>query len=132
MAHETQRQVNQIVSRIHQRGMSEEQITGQKDAIIKHASTQAEVNVKTSFILRQIAAKENIQATEQELAMYCVQLAESAGISVKKYLRQLQKSDALEEITDRIVRSKTLKLLRDKATVTEVAPPPEPATPAAE
>lgn len=132
VAHETQRQVNQIVSRIHQRGMSEEQITGQKDAIIKHASTQAEVNVKTSFILRQIAAKENIQATEQELAMYCVQLAESAGISVKKYLRQLQKSDALEEITDRIVRSKTLKLLRDKAIVTEVAPPPEPATPAAE
>lgn len=132
VAHETQRQVNQIVNRIHQQGMSEEQITGQKDAIIKHASTQAEVNVKTSFILRQIAEKEQIEATQEEVAMYCVHLAESAGVSVNKYVRQLKKSDALEEIMDRIIRSKTLKLLRDKAKVTEVAPEPAAPAPAAE
>lgn len=127
LAHETQRQVNQIVSRIHQRGMSEEQITDQKDAIIQHAATQAEVNVKTAFILRQIAGKEGIQATEGELASYCVNLAAAAGISVKKYIRQLQKSDALEEVVDRVVRAKTLEFLRQKAVITEKTPePPAP------
>lgn len=120
LAHETQRQVNQIVTQIHQRGMSEDEITGHKDAIIQHASTQAEVNVKTAFILRQIAEKEKIQTSERELVTYCMHLAEAAGISVKKYVRQLQKSDALDEVTDRIIRSKTLDFLRKKAKVTEV------------
>lgn len=129
LAQETQRQVNQIVTRIHQRGMSEDQITEQKDAIIQHASNQAEVNVKTAFIVRQIAEKEKIRATEQELATYCVHLAQSAGITLKKYLRQLQKSDALEDVMDRISHIKTLKFLRDHANVTDapLATPGEPA-----
>jgi len=127
LASETQRQVNQIVRQSHERGISAEDISNQKDAIIQHASTQAEVNVKTAFILRQIAEREEIKATENELLAWCSQMAESSGVSVKKYVKQLEKSDGLRDIVDQIVRAKTLEFLREHASVTEVEEEPEDA-----
>ena len=116
---ETQRQVNQIVRRSQMQGASDGDMMEHKDAIIRHASTQAEVNVKASFILRQIAEKEAIKAEENEILGYCAQQAREAGVSLKKFVSQLRKADMLDEVVDSIVRIKTLDLLREHANITE-------------
>ena len=121
---ETQRQVDQIVSRSQMQGMTEEDLEENKDSIVEHASTQAEVSVKTGFIIQQIAEKEEIKATEDEIAMYVAQLAQSNQISPKKYLKQLEKERAFGPIINRIESSKTLEFLREHANVTEIDRPP--------
>ncbi|MBU6302898.1 MAG: trigger factor [Verrucomicrobia bacterium] len=116
---EVQRQVNQIVRRSHMQGASDDELAEQGANILRHAKTQAEVNVKTSFILQQIAEKEGLQATEGEILQYCAVQANKAGMSLKKFVNRLKKADLVGSVVDTIVRAKTLDLLRDNATVTE-------------
>ena len=119
LAQETQRQVNQIVRRSHMQGASDGDVMEHKEKIIRYASNQAEANVKTSFILRQISEKEGVQAEEREILQYCAQQAHEAGVSVKKFIGQLKKANMIGDVIDNIVRVKTLDLLRDSASVTE-------------
>ncbi len=123
LTQETQRQVNQIVRRSQMQGLSDGEVMEHKDSIIRHAATQAEVNVKTGFILRQIAEKEKIEATEREILVYCAGQAKAAGVSLKKYVNQLRKADMVGDVAESIVRIKTLELLREHATVTETDRP---------
>ena len=120
---ETQRQVNQIAQNIAQRGATEEFMQEKKDEIISHATQQAEANVKTSFILEQIAKKEEIEADESEMLQQCAQLAAANQMSLNAYVKQLEKANGYGQIANRIVTRKTLEFLRDKASVTEVDPP---------
>ncbi|MEO0445595.1 MAG: hypothetical protein AAF191_05905, partial [Verrucomicrobiota bacterium] len=130
VANETQRQVNNIVANSHQRGASEEEITENKDAIIQYASNVAEGNVKIEFLLQQIAKKESIEAEQSEIASYCAHLAEEKGVTLSKYLKQLQKGDGIHDVVDRVVRMKTMDFLRKRVEITEVDPP-EPSEEAA-
>ncbi len=118
---ETQRQVNELVYRGQMHGLTDEQISEQQDAIIQHAATQAQVSVKTSFILRQIAEKENIEASEKEILAYCSHLAESNQMPLKKYLSHVKKQGAIGSISSRIVRAKTLDFLRENANIIEIS-----------
>jgi len=123
LAEETQRQVNQIVRRSQMQGVSDGEVMENKESIIRYATNQAEVNVKTGFILRQIAEKESLKAEEQEILGYCAHQAQEAGVSLKKYINQLKKADLISEVVDSIVRIKTLDLLRESATITEADRP---------
>ncbi|MFT5466973.1 MAG: trigger factor [Verrucomicrobiales bacterium] len=120
---ETQRQVNDMVTRGHSQGLTEEQIKEQQEDIFKHASMQAQVNVKTGFILDQIAEKEGIEATQDEILGSIAQAAMQAGQTPKKFFKQVQKANQIGSFANQIVTSKTLELLREKATVTEVDRP---------
>lgn len=119
LAQETQRQVNQIVRRSQMHGASDDEVMEQKDNIIRYASNQAEANVKTSFILRQIAEKEEVKAEEKEIFAFCARQAQEAGVSLKKYVAQLKKAGLIGDVVESIVRAKTLDLLRNSASVTE-------------
>jgi trigger factor len=124
LTRETQRQVNRIVRQSLSRGMPDGEVMEHKDAIIRHASTQAEVNVKTSFILRQIADQEGIEATPEEVVDYCARQAVAAGVPLKKYAAHIRKSDLLDDVKETIVRFKTLAYLREHAVLTETERPP--------
>jgi trigger factor len=119
LAEETQRQVNQIVRRGQMEGASNDELMGQKEDIIRYASTQAEVSVKTSYILQQVAEKEGIKAEEGEILEFCMNQAKQAGMPLKKYLNRVKKADMIGAIVDAIIRAKTLDLLRENASVTE-------------
>jgi len=121
---ETQRQVHEIVRRSQMQGVSDDKLKEEQDAIFQHAATQAEVNVKTGFILQKIAEKEEIKAEEQEMLGYIAQMAQSEKTPMEKYIKQLQKNDQISTIQNRIVTSKTLDFLRENASVTEVDRPP--------
>jgi trigger factor len=124
---ETQRQINDIVQRSQQRGVDEDELRQHEQEIISNASGQARMNVKTSFILDEIAEAEDITVNQQELLQSISQMAAQHQMPVKKLIAQLQKSNGLGRIETNIRVRKTLDFLRSNASVEEVEPPEEQA-----
>jgi trigger factor len=122
---ETQRQVNQMVSRGYEQGLSENDIQENQEDLLKNAESQAKNNVKTMFILDEIAEKEGITVSEEELSQHIYMMAMQQRRPVKKVARELRDNNAFGEIRQDIVISKTIEFLRENAVVTEVDPPEE-------
>ena len=122
---ETQRQVNQRVSRGYEQGMSEGDIEENQEDLMKSAETQAKNNVKTMFILEEIAQKEGITASQEEVSQRVMMMAQQQRRPVKKLARELRDNNGFENIHQDIVISKTIEFLRSNAKVTEVDAPAE-------
>ena len=122
---ETQRQVNQLVSRGYEQGMSEGDIEENQEDLMKSAETQAKNNVKTMFILEEIAQKEGIFASQEEVSQRVMMMAQQQRRPVKKLARELRDNNGFENIHQDIVISKTIEFLRSNAKVTEVDAPAE-------
>ncbi|MDF1863075.1 MAG: trigger factor [Verrucomicrobiales bacterium] len=122
---ETQRQVNQMVSRGYEQGMSENDIQENQEDLLKNAESQAKNNVKTMFILDEIAEKEGITVSEEEVSQRIYMMAMQQKRPVKKVARELRDNNAFGEVRQDIVISKTIEFLRENAVVTEVDPPEE-------
>lgn len=125
---ETQRQINDIVQRSQQSGVAEEELRKHEGEIINNASGQARMNVKTSFILDEIAEAESISVNQQELLQQINLMAAQYQTPVKKLISQLQKSNGIGRIENQIRVRKTLDFLRSNASVEEVEPPDETET----
>ena len=124
---ETQRQVNQMVSRGYEQGMKESDFEKNQEDLLKNAETQAKNNVKTMFILDEIAKAEGISVSETELSQRVAMIAYQQQRPVKKVAREIRDRNAFGEIRQDILISKTIEFLRTHATVTEVEPPEEKA-----
>ena len=124
---ETQRQVNEMVGRGYEQGMSEGDIEQNQEDFLKNAETQAKNNVKTMFILDEIAEKEGITVSDDELSQRVYMMAMQQRRPVKKVARELNQQKAFPEIRHDILISKTLDFLRENAVVTEVDPPEDDA-----
>ncbi len=120
---ETQRQVNQMVSRGYEQGMTESDFQGNQEDLLKNAETQAKNNVKTMFILDEIAKAEGITVDDNEMSQRVAMIAYQQRRPIKKVARELRDRNAFGEIRQDILISKTIEFLRANATVTEVDPP---------
>ncbi len=122
---ETQRQVNQLVQRSYEQGMSENDIQDNQEDLMRNAETQAKNNVKTMFILDEIAEKEGLTVSEEELSQRVYMIAMQQRRPVKKVARELRDNNAFGEIRQDILISKTIQFLRENAEITEIDPPAE-------
>ncbi len=122
---ETQRQVNQMVSRGYEQGLSEEDFTKNQDELIRSAEEQAKNNVKSMFLIDQIAAQEGIGVSDDELSRHVAMIAYRQGRPVKKVARELRDRDGFGELRQDIRITKTIAFLREHAVVAEVDPPKE-------
>lgn len=120
---ETQRQVNQMVSRGYEQGMTESDIQNNQEDLLKNAETQAKNNVKTMFILDEIAKAEGITVDDNEMSQRVAMIAYQQKRPIKKVARELRDRNAFGEVRQDILISKTIEFLRANATVTEVDPP---------
>ena len=120
---ETQRQVNQMVSRGYEQGMTESDIEQNQEELLKDAETQAKNNVKTMFILEEIAEKEGITVSDDEVSQRVMLIAMQQRRPVKKVAREIRDNNGFPGIRQDILVSKTIDFLRQNATITEVDPP---------
>jgi len=120
---ETQRQVNQMVSRGYEQGMTESDFQQNQEDLLKNAETQAKNNVKTMFILDEIAKAEGITVNDNELSQRVAMIAYQQQRPIKKVARELRDRNAYGDVRQDILISKTIEFLRSNATVTEVDPP---------
>lgn len=119
---ETQSRVNDIVNSNSERGITEEEIVENQQQIIQTAGEQANLSVKTSFILEQIADAEDIKVSREELLGRVAEIAARNKTPVKKLTKQLEKQNGFGRIYSGLRIKKTLDFLRDSASITEVDP----------
>jgi trigger factor len=119
VSQETQNQADAMVNQGIQSGMSEEEITSQKDEIFATAGNQAVSNLRTNFILQEIARAEKIQVTDQELVNHLVMIANQRKVAPKKFIKDLQRSGRIPNIRSSMVIGKAIDFLVEHATVEE-------------
>ncbi|MDP0489746.1 MAG: trigger factor [Verrucomicrobiota bacterium JB023] len=119
---ETQGQADQIVENALRQGASEEEIAAREEEIFKSAGDRARNNLKTQFLLAEIAAAENLKANDQEIIQHIEFLARQANKPVKSYTQKLVREGKVESIRHRLMISKTIDFLLESANVTEVEP----------
>lgn len=117
---ETQSQADAMVEQGLKAGMSEEEIQAQQAGLFGAAREQARTNIKTNFILQEIARAEKLTVTDQELIRHLAAAAQSRKQPVKKFIKELQKTDRIPGIRNSILSGKTIDFLVEHATVEQI------------
>jgi len=118
---ETQSQADAMVKRGVQSGMSEEEIESQQNEIFASAGSQAVANLRTNFILQEIARAEKITVTDAELVNHLAQVAASRKVAMKKFIKEMQREGRIPNIRSSMAIGKTIDFLVAQATVVESA-----------
>jgi trigger factor len=129
----TRDEVYNIVAESQRRGIKQTEIEKAKDELYSAAANNAKVRLKLSFILGQIAAKENIKVTEQELSHRLLSMAMNSGMTLDAYVKEMEKRHMLPQLHQQMVQEKVLDFVAENAALTELAadaPAPAPADPA--
>lgn len=116
---ETQSQADAMVKRGVQSGMSEGEIESQQNEIFASASDQAVCNLRTNFILQEIARAEKITVTDNELVNHLIQIANSRKIAPKKFINDMQRYGRIPTIRSSMTTGKTIDFLVEHANVVE-------------
>ena len=119
---ETQRQVNGIVQDSYRRGADESLLKEHQEEIVQNAQARAAINVKTTFILEEIAKNEKITVSDEELSRQVAAIAAQSGKPFNKVVNHLKKNNGFAGIRHDLMITKVLAFLRENATVTEVEP----------
>ncbi len=117
---EAQGSADEMVARGAQSGLSEEQIAAQHEEIAATAQTQAKNNLKTNFILQEIAHAEKIAVTDNEVAQRVAGIAQQQKKSPKALMREMQQSGRISSLRNSILIGKAIDFLLENAKVTEV------------
>lgn len=124
LRHETQGQADALVQRGMKSGMTEEELVAQQGEIFATAGEQARTNLKTNFILQEIARTEGITVSDQELVNHLVMIANSRKQSPKKFIKDLQKGGRIPGIRNSMLVGKAIDFVLEHATVEEIADEP--------
>ncbi len=114
---ETQRILNDIVRENQARGVTEEVLKGSERELVGMASHNAREKLKGTFILMRIAENEGISVKREEILGRVAGLAQHYKISFEKMLKELEKRNGIDQISEEILTAKTLDFLVSHATV---------------
>ena len=92
VAAEAQGSADDMVARGAQAGMSDEDIATQQAEIIAAAQVQARNNLKTNFILQEVARAENIEVNDAEVFQRVNAMAKQQKKSPKALAKEMQRS----------------------------------------
>ncbi len=121
---ETQSQADAMVKRGVQSGMTEHEIETQQEEIFASAGQQAVTNLRTNFILQEIARVESISVTDSELINHLAQIAISRKIAPKKFIKDMQRAGRIQSIRSSMAMGKTIDFLVEQANVVETIDTP--------
>jgi trigger factor len=125
---ETQNQADALVESAVKSGMSEEEIQQQRESLIDTAAAQARTNIKTNFILQEIATKEKIVVQDQELIQHLIQIANNRKEEPEKFIKGLSRNGQIPGIRNSLLINKALDFLLEHASVSETSPEPNTIT----
>ena len=122
---EAQRRTNDIAQRAMQSGMAQEELIKHQEEIVGNATQQARQSVKVSFILEQVAQREGLGVSDQQLTYALANMASRQQKPVKKFMADAQKSGLVDRLREDLLLENALQFLKDNAQVEETDPEPE-------
>jgi len=117
LRHETQSQADQLVARGVESGMSEEEIAQRQTEIFATAGMQARTNLKTNFILQEIARAEGIEVNDQELVAHLARIASSREENPKTFIKRMQQEGRITGVRNSMLIGKAIDFVLEHATV---------------
>lgn len=117
---QTRRILADIVRENQSRGIADEVLKENEQQILGTAAQNAREQLKGTFVLLRIAEVEGIKPTQQEFNVRIAQLAQRYEMKPAKLLKELEKRNALDQITEEILTGKVLDFLASTASVTTI------------
>ena len=114
-----------MAQRAMQSGMAQDELMKHQEEIVGAATQQARQSVKVNFILDEVARKEQIEVSDQQLSTALASWAARSGMPVKKFISEAQKSGLVDNLRADLLLQNTLNFLKDNAAVEETDPEPE-------
>ena len=93
----------------------------QQEEIFKVAGQRAITNLRTNFLLQEIAAAEKITVADADLIDHISKIAEQRKQPIKKVIQDLQKSGQIQSIRNSLLIGQTIDFLLEQANITEVS-----------
>jgi trigger factor len=116
---ETQGTADSMVERGVNAGMSEEDISTQQNEIFAAAGQQARTNLKTNFILQEIARVESITVSDQDMLQRVAAMASQRRQPIQKLIKELQAEGKISGIRSSVLIGKVIDFLVENANVAE-------------
>lgn len=117
---QTRRILNDIVRENQARGIGEDVLKENEQQLLGTASQNARDQLKSTFILLRVAEAEGLRATQQEFNQRIGALAHRYEMTPSKLLKELEKRNAVDQITEEIITSKALDFLASNASVSTI------------
>ncbi len=114
---EAQRQTDQMVQEASKSGMSDEEIMEKQEDFFAQAQESATTNIKTNFILQEIASVENVTISDSELVNHLAYVAQQRKEDPIKFIKGLQRGGRLPGIRNSLLVNKVLDFLVEQASV---------------
>lgn len=114
---ETERRLEDLVRRMMDQGLDPMKANINWQEFRDRQKAGAEDSVRSTLVLDEIARREKIEATDEDVDQEVAQFAERAGRTPASVRARLEKEEGLERIRAGIQREKTMTWLIDKATV---------------
>lgn len=117
---ETEGALRQLVTSNARNGVPQEQIESNKEELHESAVKTANERVKMQFLLGEIAAKEEIALTDEDVNRYIMGYAQQSGKKPDAIVKELRKDqNRLRQIQQSLLFDKALEFLVDQATVSD-------------
>ena len=112
---ETHGMVYDIVAENQARGVPATMLEEKKDEIFRNAAKSARDSLKFKFIAAQIAEKEKIEVSNEQVVQHVAFLAQREGITMEKMVEKIRKNNAFGPIREQLLRNAVLDFLLQEA-----------------
>ncbi|MBT7865907.1 MAG: trigger factor, partial [Opitutales bacterium] len=117
---ETENSMRQVVMENMQRGVTQDHLEANKDDIHAQSRKSAESRVKLQLILSQIAEKESVEVSDQDMSQFVFSQAYQSGQKPDQFVKELKKDqNRLRMAQQSVLFDKTLEMLCDEAKVSD-------------
>ena len=118
---------NRQVVQLQKQGVPVHQIEEKAEELMEACKQRSKVELKLSFITSEIATKEKMETTEDEVQARVQMIAQGYNRPADRVYEDMEKNGYLDALREQIRDDKVFALLLSKAVVTEKdAPPPAP------
>jgi len=112
--------VEESIQDLMRRGMKEEDVSREKETFRKNLFPEAQKQVRLSFILNEIATREHVEATEEDLHLKYQAVADRVHRSVEEVKSYYtQEEERKESLLQQIITEKIIQWIKDKAIIEE-------------
>lgn len=109
--------VDQMVQRGQRDGVADDEILEHQEEILANASRQARTDMKILYLLTEVAKKEEMTVSQNEMATHVTAIARHHNVTPKKMVKQLQDANQIEPLREQILAAKALDFLKSNASI---------------
>ncbi len=121
-ARHTQRAMQRRYVELLQQGVPREQIEENLTKLQADVATQAQRELKLTFVLGKIIEAESIEVSEDEINARVAQMAQAYNRRPERLYQELSQDGSIQQVAIALAEEKALDKLLDDADVTEVTP----------